>query len=323
MVKTRNITACLVFSTALICRVCLGRSVSPGHLANTTPADGSWPADASNFPDPQVDADRCRIDGSPGYICDPDRMLTSDQASYLDRRIDEIRSKTKCVCGRCSGKRGHYSIAIALVSSLTSPKRDPLLKMEEFTNGLRRGRWSYFGLCQDNVVIAISKGDRMVYTSTGKVARRKITNDCAHKVQDKVTGYLRDDRYFEGLKDMLDEYETALRYGLCGSGMSRGKIVGIVIGAVVVGAVVLGVLLCCIGFCVGWDCVVGTCLGVCIGCLLGCIQAVVNAIIATVCSALCEACDCGECEPLDCVGDTDGDGGYSGGDGGGGVGDGF
>ena len=78
-----------VVSVALACGVCvgksaspgLGRSASPGLPGETTPAPGDWPADASNFPDPQIDVDRCRIDGRTGYVCDPDRLLTAEQGT--------------------------------------------------------------------------------------------------------------------------------------------------------------------------------------------------------------------------------------------------
>jgi len=80
---------CRVVSVALACGVCVGRSASPGQgrsaslglLGETTPAPGDWPADASNFPDPQIDVDRCRIDGRMGYVCDPDRLLTAEQGT--------------------------------------------------------------------------------------------------------------------------------------------------------------------------------------------------------------------------------------------------
>ncbi|CAH1783878.1 unnamed protein product [Owenia fusiformis] len=296
-------------------------------VVTVTTVQQEWTA--RDFPDPQKDLERCGRRGKRSWVCDPNGVISYEEADKLDSIINDVRSKAKCACGSCpSDGRGRYAIAVAFVNKLNLEGAEPTdnnkqRAIENFALFLRTLYWNY-GYCQDGVVIVVSREDRKVWTSTGVTPRKRLVNGCVDLVYNKVKGKFTDGRFYDGAKEMLEYYANVLLGGSCGtkSGLSIGAIIGIVIGAISGVLFIISLILICVGMKFNWECVTGTCLGICMGCILGAIQSCINAIIVSVFQAICEALGCDECcEPIEC--DCLGDEGYTSNDGGGGGGGGF
>ncbi|CAH1783877.1 unnamed protein product [Owenia fusiformis] len=304
----------------------LGNTDATTPSVSVTTVQQEWTA--AEFPNPQSDLDvhRCGRRGKKSWVCDPNGVVSYEQADKLDTIINDIRSRAGCVCGSCPPGRGRYAVAVALVNKLNLQGETPTesniqIAIENFALDLRQNRWR-FGYCQDGIVIVVSRQDRRVWTSVGATARRRLPNGCVRLIYDRVRGLFSDKQYYKGIKEMLEHYRNVLLGGRCGGGLSIGAIIGIVFGVIGGVAMIVSVILCCVGMKFNWECVTGTCIGVCIGCILGAIQACINAIIISICQSVCEALGCEECcEPIEC--DCLGDEGYTSNDGGGGGGGGF
>ncbi|CAC5367558.1 unnamed protein product [Mytilus coruscus] len=185
-----------------------------------------------DFPNPQINIDLCGRHCKKSWICDPNKVLSSQQADELDSIIETVAESGKCSCKNCTSTDG-YNIAVALVPSIKASKTS--LKdtaAMEFTQFIRVN-WN-FQKCDNDIVILLSKDDRKVYTEAGTTANKFLTDECIDEVHKNIESDLSDGKYYEILKDMTKQYKIILSIGNCDYISEKRKMT---IAAFTVGAV--------------------------------------------------------------------------------------
>ncbi|CAD5208304.1 unnamed protein product [Bursaphelenchus xylophilus] len=169
------------------------------------------------YPDSERDFSLCRMPWR-SLVCDPNEILSEEGLLQLDRSTKFILNKTKCPCasydspmGYCTKETG-YSISIAVLDSIYVESSELVIKerLERiFPEALRRKQSR--GQCDDDILIVLAVKNRIVATSVGSVARRKLN----YEIVDKVTElakfrYFDDGDYARGLNLMVEIFGKVL-----------------------------------------------------------------------------------------------------------------
>ncbi|CAC5367620.1 unnamed protein product [Mytilus coruscus] len=131
-------------------------SPSPACVPDTSHKD-SWRKE--DFPNPQINIDKCGRNCKKSWICDPSHILSRQSGDELDELIERVSRSGKCSCSECSYPDG-YNIAVALVPSMSYFGSDARAAAQSFAYYLRVS-WD-FEQCDNNVVIFISRNDRKI-----------------------------------------------------------------------------------------------------------------------------------------------------------------
>lgn len=222
-------------------------STEPPCVPDTSHRD-SWRKE--DFPNPQINIDKCGRNCKKSWICDPSHILSTSAGDELDELIERVSRSGKCSCSNCSYPDG-YNIAVAMVPSMSySGTR---AAAQSFAHYLRVS-WD-FEQCDNNVVIFISRDDRKVYTESGQTAYKILTTECTEEVYNRVKPKLSEGRYNSALDEMIGYYKTIFERGNCehikDNSLSTGAIVGIVIGALSGVGIIAIITCCCCGCCSG------------------------------------------------------------------------
>ncbi|CAG2186565.1 unnamed protein product [Mytilus edulis] len=195
-----------------------------------------------DFPNPQINIDLCGRHCKTSWICDPNAVLSSQQADELDSIVNTVAESGKCSCQNCTSTDG-YNISIALVSSLKPSIKSLKDSAVEFIHFIRDS-WN-FQKCDNDIVILLSKDDRKVYTEAGATANKFLTDDCIDQVHDIIESDLSDGKYYDVLKEMATQYKIILSEGNCEyiSEKRTMTIVAFTVGAVF-GTIVLTFSVC-------------------------------------------------------------------------------
>ena len=175
-------------------------SVQTGHAAaaeeDLYKAKG-WPAASVPNPSSPEGARKCNrhtvLRGS--AVCDPDGLLTASAADKVEELIDAARKDISIPVASLGGERRPVQIAVLVVN-----------KMATGSNGRRQIARDYAKDVHDfwgvgdakagtGVLLFLSKADRMVYISTGDVARERLTDRECDKVIETMIPLLRSSRY--------------------------------------------------------------------------------------------------------------------------------
>ncbi|VDI11431.1 Hypothetical predicted protein, partial [Mytilus galloprovincialis] len=129
-------------------------SPSPPCVPDTSHKD-SWRKE--DFPNPQINIDKCGRNCKKSWICDPSHILSRQSGDELDELMGKVSRSGTCSCSECSYPDG-YNIAVALVPSMSYFGSDARAAAQSFAYYLRVN-WD-FEECDNNVVIFISRNDK-------------------------------------------------------------------------------------------------------------------------------------------------------------------
>ncbi|XP_071144041.1 uncharacterized protein [Mytilus edulis] len=145
----------LIFLLALyVIDVSEAASSPPPCVPDTSHKD-SWRKE--DFPNPQINIDKCGRNCKKSWICDPSHILSRQSGDELDELIERVSRSGTCSCSECSYPDG-YNIAVALVPSMSYFGSDAKAAAQSFAYYLRVN-WD-FEECDNNVVIFVSRDDR-------------------------------------------------------------------------------------------------------------------------------------------------------------------
>lgn len=189
-----------------------------GQELRTLPT--SWVAD--DFPNPLVRPRDCGLDDKPGYVCDPNRLLTRHQLQTLNwflQGIADTENVRECPCSHyhCENYNGQrfYKVAVALVPSLKkqpNEKGDELTALDQanaFAYRLEHDLWN-MSVCEEDIVILFSRDDKALVTMTGQTAGRKLDGVSRQAIHSIVGRHFADGRINEGLERMVHEIKLVL-----------------------------------------------------------------------------------------------------------------
>lgn len=183
------------------------------------------------YPDPmnENDVDKCGRGGKKSFVCDPDCVLTVDQADYLDHVIRRITEGTECPCSNmyCTPENpGGYRIGVAIVykmekdeNMLDLPSETSLDMGRLFAYTLEQ-RWEW-GKCSEDIVIFYSQGDNVVYTITGTETVKKLKPSMVGEINMKWRAFFGPGVHvYKGLEGIIKDYRDVLM-GNYTSGLKR------------------------------------------------------------------------------------------------------
>ncbi|CAD5205506.1 unnamed protein product [Bursaphelenchus okinawaensis] len=151
-------------------------------------------------------------------VCDADGVLDEEGRLLLDKSTRLIENNTKCGCapqdgpfGSCLEDKG-YRISVAILDSIFVESSEEVVKerLERvFPEALRKKQER--GQCDDDIVIVLAVKNRIIATSVGMVARRKLN----FEIVDKVTEFakirhLDQGEYAKGLNLMIEIFGKVL-----------------------------------------------------------------------------------------------------------------
>ncbi|XP_038050792.1 uncharacterized protein LOC119723947 [Patiria miniata] len=169
----------------------------------------TFPSDV--YPNPQEDLYRCGRRGRPSWVCDPDQVLSFNEAEDVNTALGNIRLETDCSCSNsalCSNHSSHgFSVAVAVMSFIPTT-RAQLISASTYAKYLREHEWLY-GNCQDDVVIVVSKHDKQVAASIGDTAAKKLTPRVLKDILSDTSDYFQNENFAAGLLEMIDRMRAA------------------------------------------------------------------------------------------------------------------
>ncbi|KAK3097900.1 hypothetical protein FSP39_014272 [Pinctada imbricata] len=170
------------------------------------------------YPNPRYQKRECgrKDEDASQLICDPDSVISVDDADEIEKLLENIHENTRCPCQECTDKQTGYVVMVALMNN-----------MERIIGGgdSTRARlydarvYSYYlslywntTTCKENVLVLYSKNDDMLYTMTWKNARKVLTDQIVLDATIDTRRYFKTNdkaQIGSGLKLLLQEYSDA------------------------------------------------------------------------------------------------------------------
>ncbi|XP_064628748.1 uncharacterized protein LOC135488187 [Lineus longissimus] len=201
----------------VLASVCTSTTVYPRSSSTFWPPSQYW--DVKDFPNPRYDVNKCGRRGLSSFVCDPNNVLSTNDANRIDDAIRSVQRSTPCECDTCSGGKGRgFSMAVAIVPWLKLPPGVPRtdtevqLTIEHFAVELNTNRWS-FGYCKNDAVIVLSTNDRKIFTATGRTTNQYLPSYCVDKASNSAKSSLKRFRYADAIVEILNDYKRTLNNG--------------------------------------------------------------------------------------------------------------
>lgn len=177
---------------------------------------------AKDFPNPQDDPAACgRYPNKPSYVCDPNGIISTKDADFLDHILLSLQNDTKCPCSAFSCERRDHSkgyiMAVALIRKIFKPEgvKDTVESRKNLVNqfafDLLRKHWNTWDTCDELIVIAFSKDDGILTTISGSTPLRVLTSQITNTIQRELARFFRDDgNVGQGLHYLIMNYRRVL-----------------------------------------------------------------------------------------------------------------
>ncbi|XP_069134378.1 uncharacterized protein [Argopecten irradians] len=173
-----------------------------------------------NFPDPRYEPTRCgrHSEVAESWICDPNNIISSDDATAIDAMLKMAEETTTCGCQSCRTENKGYVIMVALM-----PQMQRIINESNSLKSILQDARVYayylslywdFTTCDNQVLILFDQHHDVIYTLTQRDARRRLTDDLVNEIS------LENRRLFDvkekasiaqGLKNMIQSYTDILR----------------------------------------------------------------------------------------------------------------
>ncbi|OWF42713.1 uncharacterized protein LOC110460704 [Mizuhopecten yessoensis] len=172
-----------------------------------------------SFPDPRYEPTRCgrHSEVTESWICDPNNIISSDDASAIDALLKMTERTTSCGCQKCRTDNSGYVIMVALMPQMRriingSNTLESILQDARVYAYYLSLYWD-FTSCDQQILILFDQHHDVVYTLTQRDARRTLTD----KLVSEIT--LQNRRFFDvnekasiaqGLTNMIQSYKDIL-----------------------------------------------------------------------------------------------------------------
>ncbi|XP_071137420.1 uncharacterized protein [Mytilus edulis] len=162
-----------------------------------------------NFPNPQNDIqlDYCGRNCKASWICDPDRILSQDEADSLEDTINRTVQDFFCNCSSCPNGQGFYSISVGVVRQIGNDNMN-LSDIDElgseFSDHLRLQKWK-FSPCDIEVVVVLSQKDRLIWVSIGNTVIQNLSSSFEYRIRNETYNMLQSGLYGEALIYVIKE----------------------------------------------------------------------------------------------------------------------
>lgn len=189
----------------------------------------------SDFPDPKRDVHLCGRGGRPSNICDPDNVLNDEKATNRIEGIlkDIWEGKEPYAKAPCGAKdlQG-YQVAVAIMRKMEVKWGRSASKAAQTMAKSLHARWGVGdAACDNGVLLLLAVEDRQVYISTGKGARRMLSDSLAGGVIEDMKSSLRKGDYVMAVMNaVVDIGLTLSGQGKRSSTASMLAVAGIMIG---------------------------------------------------------------------------------------------
>lgn len=176
------------------------------------------------LPNPQNNPRACGLGIEPGYICDPNHILSKRELETVNWHLEGIAETQggRCPCSQwycdkqARARLPHfYQVAIALIPSLRLPRDtlgrevEPLDQAQTFAFRLENQLWN-ISACEEDIVILYSRDDNALVTMAGATARQQLDAFSRRTIHAMVGGHFAEGRIVEGLLRMVYEIDLVL-----------------------------------------------------------------------------------------------------------------
>uniref|UniRef100_A0A0N5AA99 Ground-like domain-containing protein n=1 Tax=Syphacia muris TaxID=451379 RepID=A0A0N5AA99_9BILA len=196
-----------------------------------------------------------------GFVCDPDGLLIdsskkTDGSTLLNNAIENVRATDVCPCSDCllfSGTAISVVVVQKIKMAFNETSREIILKaMKKFANDIRTRQAR--GLCDDDILIAVSIDDNEVQTSYGQRLNIRLNDTIVKEIANIAKQDFDKRNWTNGLLSMINNYGSILRNGTLAVRRSGTHwysplplcvvICGAVLIAAIVAALVIGLISC-------------------------------------------------------------------------------
>jgi hypothetical protein len=179
---------------------CAAAATGEEVLEPTDPASfkfQGWPAASVPNPSKPDGARQCNrhkaVNGS--AVCDPDGLLTVDAADKVEALIDAARKDISIPVHNLGGERRPVQIGVLVVNKMAPGPKGRRQSSRDYAKDIH----DFWGVgdakAGTGVLLFVSKTDRMVYISTGDVARERLTDRECDRVIETMIPLLKSGRY--------------------------------------------------------------------------------------------------------------------------------
>jgi uncharacterized membrane protein YgcG len=163
----------------------------------------SW--SPSEFPNPKTDWKACNRNMK-SSVCDPDRILTKDDADLLDGTLIDLYAgndpfaRLPCADEEPQG----LQVGVAIINHMKIPSdKSPVDQAAYFAQQLHN-QWGVGDkTCKNGVLLFLSIQDRQAYISTDDTARTFITDKIATEIITSARPLLRSQKYGDAVYQIL------------------------------------------------------------------------------------------------------------------------
>ena len=175
------------------------------------------------------------------WICDPDSVMSRNNSNTIEEMLELVRTKSQSKCSPRGAQEPGYRLGVAIARQIYNDGQSKEARFRDFAYNVREFRWRIplRSWCDDSILMVVSKNDRYVYISTGRIARDKLTDCAVRKVINEMRPYLSKGHFAGGIAVGVKEinfYLRGVRSSSCEPVKSKS--------ALSVGIIVLIVLLC-------------------------------------------------------------------------------
>lgn len=202
------------------------------------------PTKEARYPNPLKQHSMC-YRRRPSFICDPDNLLSWNDAERLDFLLNNIRNTTPCLCPACPMESpSGISIGIFLRENFTDEERSTKgFSSKELAKTLRE-EWK-LGKCDDDIVIVVIAEEKRSAVSLGTTVLNVLPYQAAEEIAKRCDGHFKTNYiYFpQGLSAMVYSFHDELQQPPRSDTKSaRRKNIGIIIG-ITLGVIVINILI--------------------------------------------------------------------------------
>jgi uncharacterized membrane protein YgcG len=196
---------------------CVGSLLILGLLVGISSVSGSSVTEGwrkENFPNPQSDlgdrrtAETRRVCGRglhKSNICDPDNMLTAEEGDAIEGRLNFIHEEHTTPCG--TEPRG-VQMSVALMKNMDT--KGGLDSAEVFARYLHH-KWGIgYSECDNGIMLLVAVENREVYISTGKGARKVVTDEAVQTIIENMRSHLRNEKYGQAVLGAVGDVHLQL-----------------------------------------------------------------------------------------------------------------
>ncbi|PNH09193.1 hypothetical protein TSOC_004234 [Tetrabaena socialis] len=189
-------------------RLLLALSLVSAAVASAAVSETAWTPET--YPNPMVDVTKCGR-GVASWICDPDKILSSEAANVVEGLIKKIQAGSPpyvlAPCGNI-GMRG-FQVAVALARRMQESS-DPAGYAERFARALHDSWGVGDAACDNGVVFFLSILDRQLFISSGAGTGKLLSFDVLGDIIADVRPALKDQRYDDAVERAVVDIGLAL-----------------------------------------------------------------------------------------------------------------